>query len=77
MEDMMMKKTYKIEVDCASCADKMERATKGVEGVKDALVNFMTQKMIVEFNEDTDIESVMDKVYDACKRVETDCEIYR
>lgn len=77
MEDMMMKKTYKIEVDCASCADKMERATKAVEGVKDALVNFMTQKMIVEFNEDTDIESVMDKVYEACKRVETDCEIYR
>ena len=46
-----MKKTYKIEVDCANCANKMEEATKKTEGVKDAVVNFMTQKMIVEFEE--------------------------
>ena len=46
-----MKKTYKIEVDCANCANKMEEATKKVDGVKDANVNFMTQKLTIEFNE--------------------------
>ena len=46
-----MKKTYKIEVDCANCANLMEEATKKTTGVKDAVVNFMTQKMIVEFEE--------------------------
>ena len=44
-----MKKTYKIEVDCANCANKMEQAAKNTPGVKDATVNFMTLKMIVEF----------------------------
>ena len=44
-----MKKTYKIEVDCAACALKMEDAAKKVEGVTDATVSFMTQKMKVEF----------------------------
>ena len=46
-----MKKTYQIEVDCANCANLMEEATKKTEGVQDAVVNFMTQKMIVEFAE--------------------------
>ena len=50
-----MKKTYKIEVDCANCANKMEEATKKTAGVKDATVNFMTLKMIVEFEENADI----------------------
>lgn len=71
-----MKKTYKIEVDCANCALKMEEATKKVEGVTDAAVNFMTQKMKVEFAEGTDEKTVMDQVVKACKRVESDCEIY-
>ena len=44
-----MKKTYQIEVDCANCANLMEEAAKKTEGVQDAVVNFMTQKMIVEF----------------------------
>ena len=48
-EDITMKKTYKIEVDCAACALKMEDAAKKVEGVTDATVSFMTQKMKVEF----------------------------
>ena len=46
-----MKKTYKIEVDCANCANKMEDAAKNTAGVQNATVNFMTQKMIVEFEE--------------------------
>lgn len=71
-----MKKTYKIEVDCAACALKMEDAAKKVEGVLDATVNFMTQKMKVEFAEDSEEKTVMDKVVKACKKVESDCEIY-
>ena len=71
-----MKKSYKIEVDCAACALKMEEATKKVEGVRDATVSFMTQKMKVEFEEGREEKDVMEKVVKACKRVESDCEIY-
>lgn len=71
-----MKKTYKIEVDCANCALKMEEATKKVEGVADATVSFMTQKMKVEFVEDADEAAVMQAVQKACKKVEADCEVY-
>lgn len=71
-----MKKTYQIEVDCANCALKMEDATKKVEGVADATVNFMTQKMKVEFADGADEKTVMQEVVKACKKVESDCEIY-
>ena len=70
-----MKKTYKIEVDCANCANLMEEAAKKTEGVADAVVNFMTQKMIVEFAEGSDPKAVMQSVLKACKKVEPDCEI--
>ena len=62
-----MKKTYKIDVDCANCANKMEQAAKETAGVKDATVNFMMLKMIVEFEEG---------VLKNCKKVEDDCEIF-
>ena len=75
-EDITMKKTYKIEVDCAACALKMEDAAKKVEGVTDATVSFMTQKMKVEFADGSDEKAVMENVVKACKRVEDDCEIY-
>ena len=71
-----MKKTYKIEVDCANCANKMEEAAKKTEGVKDAVVNFMTLKMKVEFEEGADIPVVMDQVLKNCRKAESDCEIY-
>lgn len=71
-----MKKTYKIEVDCANCALKMEEAAKKVAGVADASVSFMTQKMKVEFAEDAEAETVMKAVLKACKKVESDCEIF-
>ena len=54
---MDMKKTYKIDVDCANCANKMEEAAKKTAGVKDATVNFMTLKMIVEFEEGQGFEA--------------------
>jgi cation transport ATPase len=71
-----MKKTYKIEVDCANCANKMEDAARDTSGVKEVTVNFMTQKMIVDFAEGADPASVMQNVLSACKKVEEDCEIY-
>lgn len=71
-----MKKTYKIDVDCANCAAKMEEAAKKTEGVKDATVNFMTLKMIVEFEEGQEPKSVMQTVLKNCKKVEDDCEIF-
>ena len=57
-----MNKTYKIEVDCANCANKMEEAAKKTAGVKTATVNFMTQKMIVEFEEGLEPAEVMQSV---------------
>ena len=71
-----MKKTYKIEVDCANCANKMEQAAQKTDGVKDAVVNFLTQKMNVEFEEGADPKAVMQQVLKNCKKVEDDCEIY-
>lgn len=70
-----MNKTYKIEVDCANCAEKMQEAAKKTEGVADATVSFMTQKMKVEFAEGADDKAVMKAVLKACKNVEPDCEI--
>ncbi len=71
-----MKKTYKIEVDCANCALKMEEAARKVVGVAEATVSFMTQKMKVEFAEGADEKAVMQDVLKACKKVEDDCEIF-
>ena len=71
-----MKKTYKIDVDCANCANKMEVAAKETAGVKDAVVNFMTLKMKVEFDEGADVEAVTKNVLANCKKVESDCEIF-
>ena len=68
-----MKKTYKIDVDCANCANKMEQAAKNTDGVKDATVNFMMLKMIVE---GADPKKVMKDVQKNCKVVEDDCEIF-
>ena len=71
-----MKKSYKIEGDCANCANKMEDAAKRTPGVKDATVNFMMLKMNVEFEEGQEPKAVMQEVLKNCKKVESDCEIY-
>ena len=70
-----MKKTYQIEVDCANCANLMENAAKKTDGVRNAVVNFMTQKMIVECEDGQEPKAVMQAVLKACKKVEPDCEI--
>ena len=71
-----MKKTYQIEVDCANCANLMEDAARKTSGVLSAAVNFMTQKMIVEFEEGQEPKTVMKDVLKACRKVEPDCEIF-
>ena len=71
-----MKKTYKIEVDCANCANKMEQAARDTQGVAEATVSFMTQKMSVTFAEGADPKAVMQDVLKNCKKVEDDCKIY-
>lgn len=70
-----MKKVYKIEVDCANCANLMEQATRKIEGVATATVNFMTQKITVEFQDGADPKTVMQAVLKACRKIEPDCEI--
>ena len=71
-----MKKKFKIEVDCANCAQKMEDAIRKIDGVEDVQVSFMTQKMTLTAAEG-DFDRILDEACVACKRVEPDCEIYR
>ena len=71
-----MKKTYMIEVDCVNCAGKMETAAAKTAGVKSAVVNFMGQKLIVEFEEGQDPAAVMQAVVRNCKKATRDGEIY-
>ena len=70
-----MKKSYKLEVDCANCASRMEDAAKKIEGVKDASVNFMLLKMKVEFEDGAAPADVMPRVLAACRDIEPDCTI--
>ncbi len=70
-----MKKVYAIEVDCANCAAKMEEAIQKTPGVKDAVINFMTLKCKVEFEEGADEKAVMKQALKNCKKVEDDCDI--
>ena len=70
-----MKKTFKlIDLDCANCAAKMENGIKKIDGVTDATVSFMAQKMTVEAD-DARFDDIMKQVVKVCKKVEPDCEI--
>jgi len=71
-----MKKVYKVDVDCANCAAKMEEQVKKTKGVKDATLSFMTLKLKVEFEDGANIDEVMQEAYKNCKKVEDDCEIF-
>ena len=70
-----MSKTFKIEVDCANCANLVEDAVKKVNGVKELSISFMTQKMKVKFEDDADQEAVMAEVLKVAKKIEPDFEI--
>ena len=70
-----MKKVYKMQdLDCANCAAKMEREISKIDGVVKASVNFMTQNLTVEADE-SDFDTVMEKIVKACKKIEPDCKI--
>lgn len=71
-----MKKTYKIDVDCANCANKMEEAAQKTRGVASATVSFMALKMIVEFEDGQEPKAVMQEVRKNCKKIDDDCEIF-
>lgn len=70
-----MKKSFKIEVDCANCANLVETEVKKVNGVKEASISFMTQKMKVEFEEGADMDAVLAEMLKVAKKVEPDFEI--
>lgn len=70
-----MKKKFKmVDLDCANCAAKMEAAIKKIDGVTDATVSFMTQKLTIEA-EESRFEEIMKEVAAVCKKVEPDCVI--
>ena len=71
-----MKKTFKIDADCANCANLMEEAANNTEGVKNAVVNFMTLKMIVEFEDGQNYKDVMQNVRERCRKIDDDCEVF-
>lgn len=72
-----MKKVFKLEdLDCANCAAKMECAIKKLDGVQDASVSFMAQRLTIEAD-DENFEEIMKKVVKACKKIEPDCTILR
>ena len=71
-----MKKTYKVDVDCAACAEKMQEAIKNTEGVKDATLSFMTLKCKVEFEDGADPDVVIREALKNCKKVEDEFEIF-
>ncbi len=70
-----MKKTYKIEVDCANCAAKMEAACVKIPGITAAVVNYLTQKMTLEFADGADIAAITAAVAKACRKIDSDFEM--
>lgn len=70
-----MKKKFKLtDLDCANCAAKMEAAIKKIEGVSDASVSFLMQKMTIEVDEER-FDAIMKEVVEVCRKVEPDCII--
>ena len=70
-----MKKHYKFEIDCANCAAKVEDAIKKIDGVNNATVSFMTQKLTLDAD-DASFDEILQKVVAAAKKIEPDCELH-
>ena len=71
----MMKKTFELEdLDCANCAAKMEAAIKKIDGVHDATVSYVAQKLVLDADDDR-FDEILKEVVKVCKRVESDCTI--
>ena len=70
-----MRKTFKLEdLDCAVCAAKMEKGIKDIDGVADASVSFMAQKMVIDADEDS-FDEILKKAQKVIKSIEPDCRI--
>lgn len=70
-----MKKTYKMEnLDCANCARKIEEAIKKLDGVQNATVNFMMQKLTLEAEAER-LPALVKQADACCRRVEPDCRV--
>lgn len=67
-----MKKTFKIEVDCANCANLVESEIQNIEGINAASLSFMTQKMKIDFAEDADTDAVTEEIIRRARRIEPD-----
>ena len=70
-----MKKKFKMEVDCANCAAKVEDALNKIEGVEEAVVNFMTQKLTITADDER-FDDIMQEALRVCKKVDDDCTIF-
>lgn len=71
-----MKKSYRIEnLDCANCAAKMERAINEIQGVNDANISFLTQKLTLDIEEASKIDSIIRQASNICKKIESSCNI--
>ena len=70
-----MKKTFNIEVDCANCASLVEEAIKKLDGITDVTVNFMTQKMTLDFADGADEKALIKAIKKTAKKIEPDFEI--
>ncbi|RDY20393.1 cation transporter [Criibacterium bergeronii] len=70
-----MKKSYKINVDCANCANLMENEISKLTGINSATVNFMTQKIKLDIQDGVDVEEIIAKVTDICRDIEPECVI--
>lgn len=74
-EDFVMKKKFKMEnLDCANCAAKMEAAINKIQGVKEATVSFMTQRLVIEADDER-FDEIVKEAAAACKKVDADCEV--
>ena len=72
-----MRKAFKLQdLDCANCAAKMENGIRGIDGVKSATISFMTQKLVLEADDDC-FDAVLDEAQRVCKKIESDCVILR
>ena len=71
-----MKKVFKFNADCANCANEMELVAKNTEGINNAVANFMTLKMTIEFEDGQDYKSIMKNVRDKCRKIDDECEIF-
>ena len=71
-----MKKNFKCDVDCANCAAKMEEAVKKLDGVKDARINFLTQKFTLEAEEEI-FKEILEESIKIMKKIDKDVEVYK